>query len=213
METGSVPQQRVFHYHPRQGQEHQTTRRDIEKRRDGVQANTFGIQQNLDQDQPGGLECDSQELQHHPPRVELGLAVGGDGDAEGDGDHIEHGVGLESVLFEDKADGVDGDRHEGLEHLDEGDREVDISGIGEPEGEGVEGADGDDRPNVEVSGHGGGLLHDLEDADEEVGDGGAEGHVNHGERDREGPIVELAIQDVLVVDDDREAEGDPDHHV
>ncbi|XP_050156219.1 histone transcription regulator 3 homolog [Malus sylvestris] len=66
------------------------------------------------------------------------------------------------------ADGVDGDGHEGLEHLDEEDREKDVGGVGEPEGEGVESADGDDGGEVEVAGHGDGL-------DEEEGEGGAEG--------------------------------------
>ena len=33
--------------------------------------------------------------------------------------------------------------------------------------------------------------------------------MDHGERDRKGPIVHLLIQNELVVDDDREAEEDP----
>ena len=33
--------------------------------------------------------------------------------------------------------------------------------------------------------------------------------MDHGERDRVGPVVHLAIQNVLVVHDDREAEEDP----
>ena len=33
--------------------------------------------------------------------------------------------------------------------------------------------------------------------------------MDHGERDRVRPIVHLAVQDVLVVDDDGEAEEDP----
>ncbi|KAF5482159.1 hypothetical protein F2P56_002749 [Juglans regia] len=213
METGGVPQQRVLHYHPRHGQERKTTRRDIEKRSDGVQANTSGIQQNLDQNQPGGLEYDGQKLQHDAPSVKLGLAIGGDADAEGDGDHVEHGVGLEGVLLEGEAEGVDSDGHESLEHLDEGNGEVDVRGVGEPEGERVKGADGDDGLDVEVTGHGGRLLHNLKDADEEVGEGGAEGHVDHGKRDREGPVVEFAVQDVLVVHDHREAQTDPDQYV
>lgn len=33
--------------------------------------------------------------------------------------------------------------------------------------------------------------------------------MDHGERDRVRPVVQLAIEDVLVVYDDREAEEDP----
>ena len=53
----------------------------------------------------------------------------------------------------------------------------------------------------------------MEDADEEEGEEGAEGHVDHGERDREGPVVELLVEDVLVVHDHREGEEDPYGHV
>lgn len=37
--------------------------------------------------------------------------------------------------------------------------------------------------------------------------------MDHGERDREWPIVHLLIQNELVVDDDGEAEEDPYHDV
>ena len=44
---------------------------------------------------------------------------------------------------------IDSDRHEGFEHLDEGDREVDHVGrVGEPEAESIEGTDGDHRTKV-----------------------------------------------------------------
>lgn len=33
--------------------------------------------------------------------------------------------------------------------------------------------------------------------------------MNHGEGDGEGPVVELLVEDVLVVDDDGEGEEDP----
>ena len=105
----------------------------------------------MDHDEARGLEGDGAELEDDAPGIELGLAVGGDGDAEGDGEHVEHGVVLVGFFFEEDADGVDGDGHEGLEHLDEGDGEVDVGGIGEPEGERVEGADGDDGAEVEVT--------------------------------------------------------------
>lgn len=37
--------------------------------------------------------------------------------------------------------------------------------------------------------------------------------MDHGEGNGEGPVVELAIENVLVVDDDSEAEEDPDGDV
>ena len=76
-------------------------------------------------------------------------------------------------------------------------------------------ADGDDGGGVELRRHGrgGGRVDDAEDADEADGEGGAEGHVDHGERDGEGPVVHLGVEDVLVVDDDGEGEEDPDGHV
>lgn len=37
--------------------------------------------------------------------------------------------------------------------------------------------------------------------------------MDHGERDRVRPVVHLAIEDVLVVDDDGEAEEDPNRDV
>ncbi|KAK1301513.1 hypothetical protein QJS10_CPB12g00929 [Acorus calamus] len=56
-------------------------------------------------------------------------------------------------------------------------------------GEGVEGADVDDGGEVDVAGHGGGGVDEVEDTDEEESEGGTEGHEDHGERDREGPVV------------------------
>ncbi|PON88986.1 hypothetical protein TorRG33x02_152150 [Trema orientale] len=212
METGRIPQQGVLHDHPRNAQEREATRRDVVKRSNGVQANTLGIKQNLNQNQPGGLKSHGQELQHNPPGIEFGLAVSRDRHPDRDRDHVEHGLGLESVLLEENPNGVDGDGHEGLEHLNKRHREVNVSGIGEPEREGVEKTDRDDGLEVELAGHGNG-LDELEDPDEEVGYGGAEGHVDHGEGDGEWPIVHLTVEDVLVVDDDGEAEEDPDRDI
>ncbi|KAJ8630790.1 hypothetical protein MRB53_024113 [Persea americana] len=42
----------------------------------------------------------------------------------------------------------DGVGHEGFEHLDEGDREVDIGGVGKPEAKSVDGTDGDHQTDV-----------------------------------------------------------------
>lgn len=64
--------------------------------------------------------------------------------------------------------------------MDEGNREEDIGGIGEPKGEGVESADGKNRGDVEIFGHGNG-LDELEDADDYEGQGRTKGHVDHGE--------------------------------
>ncbi|XP_050242076.1 GDSL esterase/lipase At2g38180-like [Quercus robur] len=39
-------------------------------------------------------------------------------------------------------DGVNRNRHKSLEHLDEGDRELDVGGVREPEGKGVQSSNG-----------------------------------------------------------------------
>ncbi|PON76969.1 hypothetical protein TorRG33x02_241540 [Trema orientale] len=208
VEARALPQNRVLDEDPRHEEEDEAARCHVVERGDGVERDPLRGEQDLDHDEPRGLEGHGAELEEDTPGVESGLAVGGHGDAEGDREHVDHGVGLEGLLLEDDADGVNGDGHEGLEHLDEGDGEVDVGGVGEPEGERVEGPDGDDGGEVEVAGHGD-RLDDLEDADEEEGEGGAEGHVDHGEGDREWPVVHLLVEDVLVVDDDGETQEDP----
>ena len=180
METRGVSQQRVLHNQPGETQENKTTRRNIVKRSDGVQTNTSGIQQNLDHHQTGGLKSHSQQLQHNPKRIELCLPISRDCDTETDGEHVEHGVGFERVLFEQNPDGVNRDGHESLEHLDEGDGEVDVGGVREPEGKRVESSNGYHRFEVKVTSHGGWEFHDLENFDEKVSEEGTEGHVDHG---------------------------------
>lgn len=151
MESGSVLQHRVLDEDPRHRQEEETTGCNIVQGSNRIQGDPFGCEEDLNHDQPGGLEGDGAELEDDAPGVETGFAVSGDGDAEGDGEHVEHGVVFVGFFSEEDADGVDGDGHEGLEHLDEGDGEVDVGGVGEPEGEGVEGADGEDGGEVEVT--------------------------------------------------------------
>lgn len=53
----------------------------------------------------------------------------------------------------------------------------------------------------------------MEDSDEEEGQGGAEGHVDHGERDRKRPVVKFGIQDVLVENYHRERQENPYRHI
>ena len=56
--------------------------------------------------------------------------------------------------------------HKSLAHLDEGDREVDVGGVREPEGKGVQSSNGYHRFEVKVTSHGGWEFHDLENFDE-----------------------------------------------
>jgi hypothetical protein len=201
--------------HPRHEQEAEAARRDVVQRGDWVERDALGGEQDLDEHEPRGLERHRGELQRDTPNIEARLAVCGDGDAERDGEHVEHGGRPEGLLLEEHPDGVHGDGHERLEHLDEGHGEVDVGRVGEPQRHGVERADGNNGGGVELRGHGGrrGRLDDAEEADEGDGEGGAEGHVDHGEGDREGPVVHLGVEDVLVVDDDGEGEEDPDADV
>jgi hypothetical protein len=200
---------------PGHDEESEAAGRDVVERGDGVEGDALGGEEDLDEDEARGLEGDGGELQGDAAGVEAGLSVGGDGDAERDGEHVEHGGGLEGLLLEEDPDGVDGDGHERLEHLDEGDGEVDVGGVGEPERERVERADREHGGDVELRRHGGRgrEVDDAEDADERHGEGGAEGHVHHGEGDGEGPVVHLGVEDVLVVDDHGEGEEDPHRHV
>lgn len=117
-------------------------------------------------------------MQDDSPGVEFGLPVSGNGDADGDRDHVTHSVTLKGLLFKHDPDRVDGDGHKGFEHLDKGDGEVNVSGVGEPEAEGIQSADGDDGGEVEIARHGDG-FDEFEDFDEEESEGGAKGHVDH----------------------------------
>ncbi|PPR85467.1 hypothetical protein GOBAR_AA35227 [Gossypium barbadense] len=88
--------------------------------------------------------------------------------------------------------GINGNRHQGFEHLNKGNRQVNVSGVREPEAERVKSTDGDNGGEIKLSRHGNG-LDDFEDFDEEESKGGTERHVNH--------------------DDDGEAEEDPDCNI
>ena len=65
--------------------------------------------------------------------------------------------------------------------MDEGDKEVDVGGVREPEGKGVQSFNGYHKFEVKVTSHGGWEFHDLEIFDEKVNEEGTKGHVDHGE--------------------------------
>lgn len=144
MEARSLSQNWVFNEDPWHGQEDQATRSYIVQGSDRIQRDPFGGEQDLDHDEPRSLESHSTQLENHAPCVESSFPVSGNGDSERDREHVEHGVGLEALLLEQNPDRIDGDGHEGFEHLDEGDGEVDVGGIREPERERVESSDGHD---------------------------------------------------------------------
>ncbi|CBI21028.3 unnamed protein product, partial [Vitis vinifera] len=132
LKTRIVLQYGQLHENPGHQQKHQTTRCNVVERSDGVERNALAGQQNLDQDQPSRLKGNRTQLKTNPPGIKSGLAVGGNGDAERDGEHVN------------------------------------VGGIGEPEAKG-----------------------------------------GNGER----PIVHFGVQDILVVDNDGEAEEDPEAYV
>ena len=98
---------------------------------------------------------------------------------------------------------------QGLEHLDEGHREVEVGGVAHPEGDGVAAADGEDGADI-----GGlvdaGTVHPAE-PHRSARHCGTEEHVAHREGDGEG---EAAIcQDILVQQDDcAQAGGEGGQH-
>jgi hypothetical protein len=118
---------------PGHGEEGEAAGRDVVERGDGVEQQAPGREQDLDEHEPGGLRGDGGELERDAEHVEPRLAVRRDGDPGGDAEHVEHGGAAERVGAEGHGEGVDGDRHQRLEHLDEGDGEVDVRRIGEPE--------------------------------------------------------------------------------
>lgn len=90
VEARGFPQHRVLHEDPGNGEESQAAGGDVVQRGNGVQGDTFGGEEDLDQDEPCGLESDGTQLENNPPGVEFGLAVGGDGDTHRDGEHVGH---------------------------------------------------------------------------------------------------------------------------
>lgn len=96
--------------------------------------------------------------------------------------------------------------------MNEGNRQVNVSGIGKPEAERIKSTNWNNGGKVKVTRHGN-RIDNFEDFDEEESEGGTEGHVDHGEGDWERPIVKLLIEDVFVVNDDGEAEEDPNADV
>jgi hypothetical protein len=202
-------QLRILDEVPGQGQEEEARRGDVVQRGDGVEGDSSRVEQNLNQHQAQGFDAHGRELQSDAPEVEPGFAVGGDGHPDGDHDHVTHGLRAELVLLEGHAQGVDRHRNERLEHLDEGDAEVDIRGVGEPQRQRKEQPDGHYGPQVELLRHRRRRLHNLEHAHQKERQAGRERHVNHGERHRVWPVVHLAVEDVFVEDDHGEAEEDP----
>lgn len=69
----------------------------------------------LDGDEPGGLEDDSEALEHEPAKDKLELAVRGERDAERDGDDDDGLALVEGVEAHGDRHEEDGDRSEGLE--------------------------------------------------------------------------------------------------
>ncbi len=91
------------------------------------------------------------------------------------------GVGL---CLEHAANDEDSHRHERLEHLDEGDRKVEVGGIAKPQGPREESTDRYDGLHVCVSGH----VHGGHVSQAHTGKGqeAGEAHVPHRQGDREG---------------------------
>lgn len=215
MERRGLTENRKLNKNPRNKQECKAAGSHVVQRSDWIERNTLRGKQDLDEDKAGGLKGDSRELKSHPPNIEPGLTIGSDGDPKGDRKHVRHGRRPEGLLLEEYPNRVNSDGHEGFEHLDKRNREVDVCGVGEPQRERVKSADGENRGDIELACHRRRCrrLHKAEDADEYDGEGGAKGHMDHRQRDRKRPIVHLPIEDVLVVDDDGETQENPDRHV
>lgn len=113
------------------------------------------------------------------------LAQRADPDAGGDENHVEGGAGGVLLDAQGHAAAVDEPRHEGLGHLNEGDGEVEVGGVGQPERGRVQHADGQHAAAVLVRAQVV-RLADAKHADAQEADRRAEAHVPHGQRDGEG---------------------------
>lgn len=111
------------------------------------------FQQDLDHDETDGLEDDAAHLEDEADPGELDLAKGGEADAADDEEDVVKGLHGGVGDAPDPAGEEDGDGGGGLEHLDEGDGEVEVDEVGTDEGARVEDADGHDGAQVDAARH------------------------------------------------------------
>ena len=127
-------------------------------------------QQDLDHDEAHGLKHDPAELEQEAGPAEVDLAEAGQGDAADDEQDVEQLLDRRVLDAPGPGDRQHGHGRGGLEHLDEGDAEVEVDHVAAHEAGAVEQADGQDGAQVEPARHldvlapveqGGGARQDL----------------------------------------------------
>lgn len=190
------------HRHPRAIQVLHLERRELGKQRHEevhgrahgrvvVQANqrvhfhVVPAQQHLYHDQPHGLEHHSPRLEHEAHPREAYLPGARDRNPHRDAQDVQDVLGGRAGDAPDVRDDEDGDGPAGLEHLDEGDVEVEVDEVAADERGRVEDADGDDGAEVGARGHlyAVAAVEEGGGAGEELGREGREGEVPAGEDD------------------------------
>lgn len=158
-----TPQTRVVQIRNMEGAELNEQRNDeVHRCTDGgkvVQTNervhllAVALEQDLDHDEPHGLEHDSAELEEETGEREGDLAEAGKSDTKDDEKNVNQ-PRLRRLLDAPGPGGQqDGYGRGGLEHLDEGDAEVEVHHVAADETAAEEKADGDDGAQVEAARH------------------------------------------------------------
>lgn len=160
---------------------------EVVQRDHGVHLEIGGAEQTLHHDQTGGLENDTTNLEQETDHVELDLTEGGN-------DHTNHndgdvGQNLHVGRGHTHTPGCEENSHGGcgLEHLDEGNAEVEVGHVTANQAQTEHYTDRDDSAEVDTAGHLD-LLTAVEDssgASEDLGHDGSEGQVPCGEDDGE----------------------------
>lgn len=111
------------------------------------------LEQDLDHDEPHGLEHDSAELEEEARKREGDLAEASKSDAEDDKQHVDQ-PRLRRLLDTPHPGGQQhGHGRGGLEHLDKGDAEVEVDHVAADETAAEEEADRDDGAQVKAARH------------------------------------------------------------
>lgn len=110
-------------------------------------------EQALDQGEAEGLEDDAQQLEDEADQDEFYLADGRDDDADHNHGHVEERPEARLGDAHGPARQQHGDRGGGLEHLDEGDAQVQVRQVAEDEARAEQEADGHDGAQVDLARH------------------------------------------------------------
>lgn len=122
-------------------------------RHEGVHLVLGRAQQGLDQVEADSLEDDTKDLEDETNPDELDLTEGGDYDTNDDGRDVEQHLHVGSSNAHGPTGQKHGDRGGGLEHLDEGDTEVQVGQVAADQTQTEEDTDGHNGAQVDAARH------------------------------------------------------------